>query len=129
MFPDGDANDAGPLATGWTVVVGGGVTVTVTGGAAVTVTVVVGAGADTVSAGVYVTVWTAVGPGDDEHPAKANAASAKSHAWVFTVMRQGSGDALGDFLRRFEVVTVEARQGPSLGCAPWLLTSCRSGSR
>jgi hypothetical protein len=96
MFPDGDANDAGPLAAGWiTVVVGGGVTVTVTGGAAVTVTVVVGAGVAMVAAGVADAAWTAVESADDEHPARASAASATSHprlrgAASFTVMREGS---------------------------------------
>jgi hypothetical protein len=85
MLPDGERNDAGPFAADCTTTVvgagaGSAATVTVTGagaaagaGAGVAVTVTVGAGA---AAGLG--AWAE--PAVEEHPARANAASARSHS-------------------------------------------------
>jgi len=90
MFPDGDRNDAGPFAADCTTTVvgagaGAGATVTVTGagaGAGLGVAVTVTVGAETGdAAGPVDGEWTE--PADDEHPAKANEASATSHKFLF----------------------------------------------
>jgi len=94
MFPDGDRNDAGPFAADCTTTVvgagaGAGATVTVTGagagagagaGLGVAVTVTVG-GETGDAAGPADGEW--VEPADDEQPAKASAASATSHRFLF----------------------------------------------
>jgi hypothetical protein len=85
MLPDGDRKVPGEscCTTGAGAGAGGGATVTVTGagtGAGVAVTVTVGADIGDVD-GSADGAWTE--PADDEHPAKANEASATSHRFLF----------------------------------------------
>ena len=93
MFPDGDRNDAGPLPADCTTAVvgpgaGAGDAVTVTGEGAAA-----GAGAGvavTVTVGAELADVACVEPAEEEHPARANAASARSHScgrYRFSLMR------------------------------------------